>query len=89
MPNQVWYYDADTAITDTKTLITTLGGEYNEIEIWNDTDKDVIVTFGENNAMLFKTGTRITKPFVCSGKVSLSVASGSSTGNFFIQFSRG
>jgi hypothetical protein len=94
MANEVVYYDSSDAITDTKTTdifgVTKVDNNYNMLRIKNDTDKDVIVTFGNGaNNYLAKSGENILQAFSCSAKVALSVASGSSTGNFFIQLSKG
>lgn len=89
--NNSKYYDATTSITEAKAPIL-VGGEstYTDIEIHNETDKDVILSFG-NSDMLIKVGVKIQKSFLCKGTIEASLKSGdtSSTGNFFIQVTKG
>ena len=85
--NQVKYYDATTAITTTPATVFTLEPGYNMLEVQNDTNLDIIVTFGTAK-MLIKTDTKKIQSFRCDGVVTVESA-GSSAGNFFIQCSVG
>ncbi len=89
--NNSKYYDATTSITEVKSPIL-VGSEttYTDIEIHNDTDKDVILSFGSAD-MLIKVGVKIQKAFLCKGIIEASLKSGdtSSTGNFFLQVTKG
>ena len=85
--NLVKYYDATTAITTTPALAFDAGQGANVLEVQNDTDLDIIVSF-DGHDMLVKADTKKIQNFIYSGLVYLTSAS-SSTGNFFIQVSRG
>lgn len=89
--NQVVNYNETTPITTTPVDIFPSQHEnkYNMLRIKNDTGEVVEVTFGNNNVYLAIVDENISQPFECSGEVTLSVASGSTTGNFFIQLTRG
>jgi len=91
--NEVINYDSATAITTTPTEdifgAAKSDQQYNMIRVKNEDALDVILTFGNNNTFIAKAGDDILQAFSCTADVSLSVASGSTTGNIFIQLTKG
>jgi len=86
--NQVRYYDAATVLTTTPVLAFDAGQGNNVLEVQNDTTSDIIVTF-DDKAMLIKASTKKIQNFISGGVIKLATTAGSSSGNFFLQVSRG
>jgi hypothetical protein len=94
--NEVKYYNAGTALTTTPTTILDFAAhKYTMIRIKNETSSDIILTFYDNsgNAVgqpyLTKASDDLIQAFVCSGKVTAETTTGTSSGNFFVQLTRG
>ena len=92
--NLVATYNSDTAITDTEAT-DVMGSdvaewEFSLIRIKNDTGATINARFGNgNNVYVILPDENVCHPFKCTGKVALSVDSGSTTGNLFIQLTAG
>ena len=94
--NEVINYDSATAITTTPAVILDFPShEYNVIRVKNEDTLDINLFFtdsssstGEGNKYIVKAGDDLLHAFKCSGRVLASVASGSTTGNLFIQLTK-
>lgn len=87
MANQVEKVNYTTAITTTPTEILDLQDKtFNTIHVQNTTGETVTIEFGNGADYDILDGDKILQPFLCKGKVKVSVASGStSTGSLFFQ----
>ena len=92
--NEVVNYDSAAVIGTTPTEnifgASKADLEFNMIRVNNETDKDITLSFGygAGNNFIAKSGDNILQAFSCTGKCALSAAS-DSTGNLFIQLTKG
>ena len=63
--------------------------EYNVLRVKNEMGADVILTFGSSNEYIVKSGDDLIQNFACTGEVKASVATGTATGNLFVQLTLG
>ena len=59
------------------------------IRVKNETGSDLILTFGESNEFIVKVDDDFLQNFRCSGYVRASVATGTASGNLFVQLTMG
>jgi len=90
--NQVISYNDIVSLTTTPQALFSAvvkDQEYNMLRVKNETGVDVILTFGESNTYIVKSGDDLIQPFLCSGYVRASVATGTAAGNLFVQLTMG
>ena len=89
MANEVIQYDSNAAIGTTPVLVLDFPTqEYNMLRVYNEDALDLNIFFSDGDGVgakyVAKTGDNLLQGFKCTGKVSLSVDSGTTSANIFI-----
>jgi hypothetical protein len=94
--NAVIQYDDSTAITTTPEVFLDFPQQqYTMLRVKNETGVDVNMYFSKSTneglgaKYVVKADDDLLQAFDCTGKVSLSVDTGSTIGNFFVQLTKG
>lgn len=95
MNNLIRYYEGSIALDTTPQVVIDHPTEvFNVVRFKNDLTVTVIANFSENDTsggadFPVLAGEDFMQPLQCTGRVSLRLAAGSETGDFFIRLTKG